>query len=354
MNYDQIAILFMQGALVAFVILVLFQLRRKLGIGILFACLGLFQFMQVFLASTVYVTIANGFLVSPGSSVLFTATLFSLLIIYIKEDASETRKIIYALLIVNVVMSILLHSFSWNFKGVSTYNPFNVSSRLFENNAWVLFVGTLALFLDSLLIIIIYEFVSRHIRYIFLQICITMLIVVSFDTLFFSMISFWNADNLSNILISGLISKGTFTIFYSIIFYFYLKHFDLRNDATNGFNIKDIFQMLSYKQKYEAVNLDIKKVSEEIEIKDIHYQTLTDNSPVGIFRTRIDGYTTFVNNRWSEITGVSQKDALGFGWLKALHPEDRIIAEQEWNLSLVERKKSRANYRYVLADGSYR
>ena len=116
MNFYQIGILFSQGILVSFLILMLFHLRKKLGIGILFACLGLFQFMQVFLSSTVYVELASNFLVSPGSSVLFTVTLFAVLIIYIKEDASETRKIIYALLITNINMSILIKSFGCNFK----------------------------------------------------------------------------------------------------------------------------------------------------------------------------------------------------------------------------------------------
>ena len=352
MNYNQIAILFLQGTLVAFVILLLFHLRKQLGIGILFACLGLFQFMQVFLSSTVYVSITNGFLVSPGSSVLFTATLFALLIIYIKEDASETRKIIYALLIVNIVMTILIQLISWNLEESSTYNPFNVSTNLFSNNAWVLFVGTIALFLDSLLIIIIYEFISRHIRYMFLQICLTMLIVVSFDTIFFSIIAFWNFNNLNVIVISGLISKGVFVIFYSIIFYFYLQYFDLRNNESSVFKIKDVFQLLTYRQKFESARHDIKKASEEIEIKDIHYKTLTDISPVGIFQARNDGYTTFVNNRWCDISGVTHNDALGYGWLKAVHPEDRQIIKHEWELALTQKRRSEVNYRFVLSNGS--
>jgi hypothetical protein len=238
MNYNQIAILLLQGSLVAFLILLLFRLRKRLGIGVLFACLGLFQFVQVILSSTVYVSITNNFIVSPGSSVLFTATLFVLLIIYIKEDAIETEKVIYTLLIVNVVMTILLLTFGLNFREVSTLNPLNISTSLFDISAWVLFVGTIALFLDSLLIIIIFEFISKKVKYLFLQICLSMLIVVSFDSVFFTITAFWNSDNRNSILISGIISKGVFAIFYSIIFYLYLKYFDSNNQQTNTFKIK--------------------------------------------------------------------------------------------------------------------
>ncbi|WP_298369317.1 ATP-binding protein [uncultured Lutibacter sp.] len=352
MNYFQIGILLSQGILVSFLILMLFHLRKKLGIGILFACLGLFQFMQVFLSSTVYVEIANNFLVSPGSSVLFTATLFAVLIIYIKEDASETRKIIYALLITNIVMSILIQSFGWNIKASSTFNPFNVSTNLFDNNAWVLIVGTIALFFDSLLIIIIYEFAYRYLKNLFLQICLTMLIVLSFDTVFFSIMAFWNYDNFNTIVVSGLISKGFFAFFYSIIFYIYLKYFDTREFKNNYIKVNDVFKPLTYKQKFEIAKLDVIKTSEEVKLKEIKYQTLTNASPVGIFHTEIDGYTTYVNPRWSEISGLSHKEALGNGWLKAVHPDDIEKIKKEWEQATIETRASETQYRFLLNDGS--
>ncbi|MGJ8744321.1 PAS domain-containing protein [Polaribacter sp.] len=266
MNYSQIAVLFLQGTVVAAVILLLFRLRRRLGIGVLFACLGLFQFVQVFLSSTVYITITKNLIVSPGSSVFFTATLFALLIIYIKEDASETKKIIYALFIVNIVMSFLLESFGWYFEENLVENAFKLSKNVFEISAWVLFVGTIVLFLDSLLMIIIFEFVSKKVRFLFVQICITMLVVVSFDTVLFSLLAFWGFENLESILFSGLISKGVFTVFYSILFYFYLKYFDAREPFTEIFKVKDVFQPLTYKQKFESASQTIKKAEEAREV----------------------------------------------------------------------------------------
>ncbi|MGY8908685.1 MAG: hypothetical protein ACKVIG_02325, partial [Flavobacteriales bacterium] len=266
MNYNQIGILFLQATLIAFVILLLFRLRKQLGIGVLFACLGLIQFMQVFLSSTVYISITDNLIVSPGSSVLFTATLFAMLIIYIKEDASETKKIIYALFIVNILISVYLQVFGWSLKDV-THNPLNVSTKLFDTSAWVLFVGTLLLFIDSLIIIIFFEFISKKTRYLFLQICLTMLFVVSFDAICFSLLVFWNSDSLNSILISGLISKGIFAIFYSIPFYFYIRYFDLSKSFKNLFNLRDIFHPLTYKQKFESITNDIKKAEEKREIE---------------------------------------------------------------------------------------
>jgi PAS domain S-box-containing protein len=354
MNYNQIVIMFLQGALVASVILLLFRLRKRLGIGILFACLGLFQFIQVFLSSTVYKVISENLLVSPGSTVLFTATLFTLLIIYIKEDANETRKIIYALLIVNIVMAILFQTFSWNFEDATTYNPLNVSSDFFSTSAWILVVGTVTLFLDSILIIVLYEYISRYTASLFLRMCSTMILVVSFDSLFFLNLAFYDFDNLSMLIYSGLVSKGVFAIFYSMLFYFYLKYLDTYNSRLHDSKVKDVFEILTYRQKFESATEDFRNAEKAIAQKDIHYKNLTDISPVGIFRTRSDGYTTFVNQKWSEISGIPSYNAKGWDWINAVHPDDRPLLQKEWDISREEKRIAKANYRFVMDDGTFK
>jgi PAS domain-containing protein len=304
MNYFQISILFLQGTLVAFTILLLFRLRRRLGIGVLFACLGLFQFVQVILSSTVYVSVFNNFFVSPGSTVFFTACLFALLIIYIKEDASETKKIIYALFIVNVIMAILLQTMGWNLKGVSTYNPFNVSTGLFDISGKVLLVGTIALFLDSLLIIKMFEFISKRVRFLFLQIFLTMLIVVSFDTVFFSIFALSDFENLNSIIKAGLISKGVFTIFYSILFYVYLKYFDLKERESPFLKTEDVFKFRAVKKKLESAENEIKKAEEM-------YRILTDHSTDLICLHKPDSTFKYISPSIKNLLGYDQSEFLG-------------------------------------------
>jgi PAS domain S-box-containing protein len=53
------------------------------------------------------------------------------------------------------------------------------------------------------------------------------------------------------------------------------------------------------------------------------YQVLTEVSPVGVFKTDAQGITTYVNPRWSQISGASEEAALGNGWLRAVYFEDR-------------------------------
>jgi len=57
---------------------------------------------------------------------------------------------------------------------------------------------------------------------------------------------------------------------------------------------------------------------------------LLDVVPVGIHRTDATGACTWVNERWSAITGISQADACGRPWVEAVHDGDRGPLLAQW------------------------
>nr|WP_175392668.1 PAS domain-containing sensor histidine kinase [Aquimarina megaterium] len=320
-------------------------MRTIIGLGVLFASLGLFQFVQVFMASTLYFKISDAIVVSPGSSVLFSATLFAILLIYIKEDATTARKLIYALVIANIVLCFLLLAFRMNMEGAYSYNPFEISTDFFYTNVLVLFVGTGVLYLDAILIIFLYEFISKHTSSLLLRVMFTMVLVLSFDAIFFTLGSFWYFENIPKLLLSGLLSKGSMAIFYSVIFTLYLKYFEKETYHVNYLTFKDIFHSLTYKQKYEVAE-------KAAQFTKGRYQTLTNLIPVGVFMTQSDGKTIFVNPKWCSISGLSQEEALNDGWLNAVHPEDRRKLKQGWYAATGKKETSDAEYRFLKPDGT--
>jgi PAS domain S-box-containing protein len=82
------------------------------------------------------------------------------------------------------------------------------------------------------------------------------------------------------------------------------------------------------------------------------FRVLAEVSPVGIFRCDTTGATTFVNRRWCELSGLDAKQALGDGWMTALHPEDRARVAAGWNEAVQHGESSAAEYRFVRADGT--
>ena len=83
---NQLLYLIAVNVIVALLLLLLFRLRTIFGLSLLFVTLGIFQYLQVFLTSTLLIEIAPNMVVS-GSFVLFTSSVFTILLIYIKEDA---------------------------------------------------------------------------------------------------------------------------------------------------------------------------------------------------------------------------------------------------------------------------
>ena len=90
-----------------------------------------------------------------------------------------------------------------------------------------------------------------------------MAVVLIFDTLVFTTGSgiISQQDQYLTFLISAMIGKLLFGLFYSIMLIFYLKYFGKREYVSHGKDseIKDIFTFLTYRQKYELLCKEIHK-----------------------------------------------------------------------------------------------
>ncbi len=91
---------------------------------------------------------------------------------------------------------------------------------------------------------------------------------------------------------------------------------------------------------YQAYNKSEKK-----------YRTLTVVAPVGIFYTDPQGGCLYVNEKWTEITGMTTQDAEGKGWVKGLYPEDSNRVVNEWNEAAKEGLPFKLEYRFKKTDG---
>jgi diguanylate cyclase (GGDEF)-like protein/PAS domain S-box-containing protein len=82
------------------------------------------------------------------------------------------------------------------------------------------------------------------------------------------------------------------------------------------------------------------------------FDVLAEQLPVGVYETDLDGCFTYVNERWSELTGLSPEHAYGQSWSSVLHPEDvdRVVAE--WHACRADDRDFSLEYRYQRPDGS--
>ena len=76
--------------------------------------------------------------------------------------------------------------------------------------------------------------------------------------------------------------------------------------------------------------------------------------PAYVWSALPDGAVDFVNRRWLEFSGFSLDQALGWGWVDALHPEDRFRMIDAWRAAIASGNDMEEEARMRGADGQYR
>ena len=261
-SWDQIGLMVLQAVIISVFLIVLFKLRRYLGLSLLYIALGVFQYLQTLLALAVYIEVVPGVLISPGSAVLFTASFFTILLVYIREDAVEARKLCYGILAANLITSLLAYLFGLSLKSPATVNFYGLPIELFMQNARVMAVGVVVLALDVVLIIVIYEGVSRLFKgWLFLRVLASMLVVLAFDTVLFITGGFLENPDYVRLLLSGILGKSAAALLYSAVLTVYLRVFERERApaVVADSRFRDVFQLLTFREKYQVLQEQIKR-----------------------------------------------------------------------------------------------
>lgn len=238
----------LEAAVMISIVLGLFRARTVLGLTPLYIVLGGLQFMEATL--DLRAEVAAGLWLRPASAVMFTMTLVTVLVIYVKEDALEARRLLYGLVLANAVASIVSLLVGWHLTLSGSVSS-SFSSGHLLNSAFISIAGTSLLFLDVLGIILAYEFVSRFVRTLLLRLFLSLLAIVTFDQVFFSLIVPSAGSGLMHTIESGLIGKIVASAFYSIVCFAYLKFGEPFTATVGTGDVADVFQTLTYRQKYE-------------------------------------------------------------------------------------------------------
>ena len=81
---------------------------------------------------------------------------------------------------------------------------------------------------------------------------------------------------------------------------------------------------------------------------------MIDKIPILAWSCWPDGTTGFLNQRWLDYTGLSQDEALGWGWKAAIHPEDLEKLVATWLGLLASGEGGQEEARLRRFDGQYR
>jgi PAS domain S-box-containing protein len=104
-----------------------------------------------------------------------------------------------------------------------------------------------------------------------------------------------------------------------------------------------------------SVDIHDNKIAEQaLRESEARFRNLADHAPGMIWVTEPDGRCTYLSRRWYEFTGQAPEAALGFGWLDAVHPDDRPGADRVFREANAGRRPFRLDYRLRRHDGEWR
>lgn len=96
------------------------------------------------------------------------------------------------------------------------------------------------------------------------------------------------------------------------------------------------------------------RVARHLRESEQRYRTLVDNISAVVWLTNPAGEIFSENQSWTAFTGQSFEEYRGFGWLQAIHPDDRGHTAERWQAAVQHLETYEVEYRLRRHDGEYR
>ncbi|WP_298494152.1 ATP-binding protein [uncultured Algibacter sp.] len=295
-------------------IILLFKYRAKIGLAPLYILLGSVQYLQANAGSSFKFELFDNYDIYPGSIILFSAVLFAILLIYIKEGVASARALIIGIIVSNIVMTLMFEIIYIQTQiGHVISNSPSGSDGYFNQNFKYFLLGTSILLVDFLFIIILYQYLLSKIKKIsfFLVLFISLFTVLIFDAFVFNFFLYYGTEVFKTSLISHLFGKTIAAFVYAIILYMYLKYIDKEKSKSTTFianQDRDVLSIIKYKQRY--LNLKIEKEQVEYKLTGQLRRNLNQISD-GFISLDSNWCYIYVNNRAAEFIGKSPDDLIG-------------------------------------------
>lgn len=327
-----IALFLCEGLVYVVIMVTLLHLRHRLGIGVFIAALGVMHFIETYLAAVFYVQLPFG-VISPGSAVLFSGKLMMILLLYVKEDAAMVRQPIYGLLAGNfltVGLGIILQMH----QTVMIAPERSADLAFIDEMGWLMLWGTLLLYLDSLIIILLYERIGRWMRQsLMLRFLVCGVVVLTFDQIgFFIALHALNGVPME-VFWGGWIAKMGAAVFYSTILGAYLHFSNHSVLSVSRQPIGDIFNTLTFRERYEDLLsksgrdmltgvLDRSRF--EFEAPRVVRNAVASGSPASLMMIDADHFKS-INDRFGHIEGDQVLKSIAMAIQASLRQSDRLF-----------------------------
>jgi len=97
-----------------------------------------------------------------------------------------------------------------------------------------------------------------------------------------------------------------------------------------------------------------KQAEEALAESEDHYRHAVELNPQIPWTAEPDGIVLDTTQRWETLTGLTKEESLGKGWIRALHPDDRLPTLKAWEEAVRTGHPLDTQYRIFRCDGVWR
>jgi len=101
-----------------------------------------------------------------------------------------------------------------------------------------------------------------------------------------------------------------------------------------------------------GANANHSDADEATNVIEDRLRLIIDTIPTIVWRKLPDGSADFLNKHFLEYTGLSLEEGMGWGWMNAFHPDDRLM--EKWPAAMAAGKPFQTEARLRGTDGQYR
>jgi PAS domain S-box-containing protein len=138
--------------------------------------------------------------------------------------------------------------------------------------------------------------------------------------------------------------------------------YEIRGVNKKGECIPLELSVSTYKKKGKVIGIEVihrdlterKKAEESVRAREERYRSYIEVTGQLGWTTNANGEVEEDVPAWRKYTGQSYEEAKGWGWTKALHPDDLEHTEQAWEKAVAEKSSYEVEYRMRRHDGVYR
>jgi hypothetical protein len=210
------------GLATPLLLLIAYHRSRGRGLGLVYLVLGIFQLAQYVLAVLWPITVA-GTSIFIGSTILFPANLFIILLVNIKYDTYEFRRVCRFLLLVNVVICAVVCTVRlW---ASDLVLPETLRLVAGPGASRVVVFGTILLVIDAVVMVLLYDLSGA--RPLLIRLAVPLSIISAIDAIGYSEILSWakGAGAVENV--EGQVAgKVIVSVLYASVLALYIREFE--------------------------------------------------------------------------------------------------------------------------------